>query len=431
MTVKFITLGCKTNIYESEAMAQLFENAGYQVITKGTADICVVNTCTVTGTGASKSIKMIHKMRRENPNAVIAVTGCLSQTEPDKLLEKENIDVLIGNKHRDKIVSLCEEAAKGKKICKVEDILKVKEYEELGVVHRQRRIRAEIKIEDGCNNFCSYCKIPYARGPVRSRNIDKIVEEATSLVNDGYSEIVLTGIHIGSYGRDLNNNLGLIDVMEKVNAVSGDFRLRLGSLEPVVITNDFTKRASVLEKLCPQFHMSLQSGCDKTLKSMRRNYTSAEFKEAVENLRKTFKDAAITTDLIVGFPGETDEDFKKSKVFCEEVGFSQMHIFPYSVREGTAAEKLSEKIGNDEKSRRAHIMLEVAEGLKEDFYNRYIGKTLPVLFEQKKNGLWCGFTENYMEVRLLSDKDLKGKTIDVLLEKYNKINQYIIARERN
>lgn len=431
MTVKFITLGCKTNIYESEAMAQLFENAGYEVISRGVADIYVINTCTVTGTGAAKSIKMIHKARRENPGAIIAVTGCLSQTEPEKLQKKENIDVIIGNKHRNKIVSLCEEAAKGKKICNVEDILKVKEYEELGIVHRQRRIRAEIKIEDGCNNFCSYCKIPYARGPVRSRDIDKIVEEATALAGDGYSEIVLTGIHIGSYGKDLKNGLSLIDVMERVNAVPGEFRLRLGSLEPVVITKDFTNRASSLEKLCPQFHMSLQSGCDKTLKSMKRNYTSAEFKEAVLNLRHSFKNAAITTDLIVGFPGETNEDFEISKVFCQEVGFSQMHIFPYSVREGTAAAKLSDMVGDKVKSRRAHIMLDVAEKLKEDFYNSYIGKVMPVLFEQNKDGLWCGFTENYIEVHLLSDKDLRGKIVDVLLEKYDKLNQYITGKERN
>lgn len=430
MTVKFITLGCKTNIYESEAMAQLFDASGHEVITKGNADIYVINTCTVTGTGAAKSLKMIRRARRENPNAVVAVTGCLSQTEPEKIIN-ENADVVIGNKYRDKIVALCEEAAKGTKICKIEDILKTKDYEELGIVHRQRRIRAEIKIEDGCNNFCSYCKIPYARGPVRSRNIEKIVEEATALINDGYSEIVLTGIHIGSYGKDLKSGLGLIDVMERVNEISGEFRLRLGSLEPVIITTNFTKRAACLEKLCPQFHMSLQSGCDKTLKSMRRNYTTEEFKNAVFKLRQAFKHTAITTDLIVGFPGETDEDFEISKCFCEEIGFSQMHIFPYSVREGTAAEKLDGRVLEKEKNNRAHIMLGVAERLKSDFYENHIGKAMPVLFEQQKGGLWCGFTENYMDVRLKSDKNLKGKTIEVILEKYNREFQYAEASERN
>ncbi len=428
MTVKFITLGCKTNIYESEAMAQLFENSDYEVISKGTADIYVINTCTVTGTGAAKSLKMIRRARRENPDAVVAVTGCLSQTEPDRII-KENTDVVIGNKYRDKIVELCEKAIQGTKVCKVDDILKTKAYEELGIVHRQRRIRAEIKIEDGCNNFCSYCKIPYARGPVRSRDIDKIIEETKSLINDGYAEIVLTGIHIGSYGKDLNNGTSLIDVMEKVNDVEGDFRLRLGSLEPVIITEDFTNRASHLKKLCPQFHMSLQSGCNKTLKSMRRNYTTDEFRQAVSNLRMAFENAAITTDLIVGFPGETQEDFENSKKFCEEIGFSQMHIFPYSVREGTAAAKLDGQVFEEEKNKRSHIMIGVAEKLKSNFYENYIGKTVPVLFEQKKDGFWCGFTENYMDVRLKSDKNLRGKTIEVTLERYNKELQYTEANE--
>ncbi len=429
MTVKFITLGCKTNSYESEAMAQLFEDSGYKVISKGVADIYIINTCTVTGTGASKSIKMIHKARKENPNATIAVTGCLSQTEPDRII-KENADVIIGNKHRSKIVFLCEEAEKGKKICKVEDILKVKDYEELGIVHRQRRIRAEIKIEDGCNNFCSYCKIPYARGPVRSRNIDKIIEEATTLINDGYIELVLTGIHIGSYGKDLKTNISLIDVIEKVCSIPGDFRLRLGSLEPIVVTKNFTERASTLSKLCPQFHMSLQSGCDKTLKTMRRNYTTTEFKNAVLNLRQAFKDAAITTDLIVGFPGETIEDFEESKNFCEEIGFSQMHIFPYSVREGTAAAKLDNKVTEEEKSRRSHIMLGVAKNLKSRFYQGFIGKSFPVLFEQQKDGLWCGFTENYMDVRLKCSSNLKGKIKEVVLYEYNEKGQYVLAIEK-
>ena len=285
ITVKFITLGCKTNIYESEAMAQLFEDAGFEVIAKGTADICVVNTCTVTGTGAAKSLKQIRRARRENPNAVLAVTGCLAQTEADRLREAENIDVLIGNKYRSQIVSLCQGALNGKKTDKVDDILKTREFEELGIVHRQRRIRAEIKIEDGCNNFCSYCKIPYARGPVRSRDIDKIAEEAKVLGQDGYSEIVLTGIHIGSYGKDLNDGTSLIDVMETVDKVSGVPRLRLGSLEPVMITEEFTKRASALKSLCAQFHLSLQSGCDKTLTAMRRRYTTDDFRKAVKNLR--------------------------------------------------------------------------------------------------------------------------------------------------
>jgi len=430
MTVKFITLGCKTNIYESEAMAQLFEEAGYDVVTKGPADVCVVNTCTVTATGASKSLKQIRRARRENPDAVLAVTGCLAQTEAEKLRKEEKIDVLLGNKYRCDIVSLCEAALQGKKSDKIEDILKVTEFEELGIVHRQRRIRAEIKIEDGCNNFCSYCKIPYARGPVRSRSIENIVKEATALIQDGYAEIVLTGIHIGSYGKDLNGSIGLIDVIEAVDKVCNGARLRLGSLEPVMITKEFTSRAGVLKSLCPQFHLSLQSGCDKTLKNMRRRYTAEDFRQAVDNLRKAFPHAAITTDLIVGFPGESLEDFEESKTFCKEIGFSQMHIFPYSTREGTAAALLPNHVSEEEKARRTREMLAVAEELKQSFYEKYVGKTVAVLFEQKKNGLWCGFTENYMDVRLKSEKDLRGQTVDVIITGYDKKNEYLIS-ERN
>lgn len=430
MTVKFITLGCKTNIYESEAMAQLFEEAGYDVVTKGPADVCVVNTCTVTATGASKSLKQIRRARRENPDAVLAVTGCLAQTEAEKLRKEEKIDVLLGNKYRCDIVSLCEAALQGKKSDKIEDILKVTEFEELGIVHRQRRIRAEIKIEDGCNNFCSYCKIPYARGPVRSRSIENIVKEATALIQDGYAEIVLTGIHIGSYGKDLKGSIGLIDVIEAVDKVCNGARLRLGSLEPVMITKEFTSRAGALKSLCPQFHLSLQSGCDKTLKNMRRRYTAGDFRQAVDNLRKAFPHAAITTDLIVGFPGESLEDFEESKTFCKEIGFSQMHIFPYSTREGTAAALLPNHVSEEEKARRTREMLAVAEELKQSFYEKYVGKTVAVLFEQKKNGLWCGFTENYMDVRLKSEKDLRGQTVDVIITGYDKKNEYLIS-ERN
>ncbi len=426
MTVKFITLGCKTNIYESSAMAQLFAERGYEVVQRGNADICVINTCTVTATGASKSLKQIRRARRENPNAVIAVCGCLAQTESDRL-RGEGIDVLLGNKHRGEIVQLCEEALSGRKTDKIVDILKEKSFEELGAIHRQSRVRAEIKIEDGCNNFCSYCKIPYARGPVRSRGLDKIAEEARLLGGNGYKEIVLTGIHIGSYGLDLSDGTSLIDVMELVDKESGAERLRLGSLEPVMITEEFTRRASALKSLCPQFHLSLQSGCDKTLAAMRRRYTTADFKKAVHNLRTAFADAAITTDLIVGFPGETEEDFEASRKFCEEMNFAQMHIFPYSVREGTAAASLSDRVSDADKDRRTHIMLKSAADMKKNFCEAYIGKEVEVLFEQKKDGLWSGMTRNYIEVRLKSDENLKCETRTVTTDDYNDAGEYLTS----
>ena len=426
MTVKFITLGCKTNIYESSAMAQLFEEKGYESINRGNADICVINTCTVTATGASKSLKQIRRARRENPNAVIAVCGCLAQTEAERL-KNEEINVLIGNKYRGEIVGLCEDALSGRKTEKLIDILKEKDYEELGTIHRQSRVRAEIKIEDGCNNFCSYCKIPYARGPVRSRSIEKIAAEARLLGKKGYKEIVLTGIHIGSYGLDLKDGTSLIDVMEIVDKESGVDRLRLGSLEPVMITEEFTKRAAALKSLCPQFHLSLQSGCDKTLIAMRRRYSTEDFRKAVKNLRTAFKDCAITTDLIVGFPGETEDDFETSHKFCEEMNFAQMHIFPYSVREGTAAAKLSGRVDEAEKTRRAHIMLNVAADMKKAFCEKYIGEKLQVLFEQKKDGLWSGMTRNYIEVRTKTEEDIKDMTKTVTIKGFDENGEFLTA----
>ncbi len=427
ITVRFITLGCKTNIYESEAMAQLFEKSGHTVVPNGCADIIVVNTCTVTGTGASKSIKLIRRARRENPNAVLAVTGCLAQTEADRLRAAENIDVLIGTSGRREIVKLCEDAAAGKKTDSVGDILHETSFEELGIVRGQHRIRAEIKIEDGCNNFCSYCKIPYARGPVRSRDIKNIADEATAIADDGYREIVLTGIHIGSYGKDLSDGTGLIDVMETVHRCAPDLRLRLGSIEPVMITESFTKRAAALDNLCPQFHLSLQSGCDKTLAAMRRHYTTADFRTAVQNLRAAFDNAAITTDLIVGFPGESDEDFEQSKAFCEEMRFSQMHIFPYSKREGTLAAKLSNHIGDEIKTHRTHIMLGVAAAMKSEFCKSRIGKCEDVLFEQIRGGLWSGRTKNYIEVRCECNDDLKGMIKPIKLVEYIPDGEYMLG----
>ncbi len=425
--VRFVTLGCKTNIYESEGMAQLFEEAGYEVVTDKDADICVINTCTVTGTGAAKSLKMIRRARRENKNGCIAVTGCLAQTEAESLKEKENIDVIIGNKYRKDIVSLCERALSGEKIIMVEDFRTLKGYEELGIVHRQRRIRAEIKIEDGCNNFCTYCKIPYARGPVRSRDIEMIKKEAEVLSADGYLEIVLTGIHIGSYGKDLDGKITLIDVIEVVCKTAENVRVRLGSLEPVMITEEFVKRAAKLKNLCPQFHLSLQSGCDKTLKAMNRHYNTDDFKKAVENLRSAFDNCAITTDLIVGFPGETQEDFETSKSFCEEIGFAQMHIFPYSVREGTLAEKLPDRVGEEEKAERTHIMLESAKGMKKSFCESYVGEAVEVLFEQEKDGAWSGMTPNYIEVRKKGKENLRGVTKKVVISAYDEEGEYLIA----
>lgn len=419
ITVKFVTLGCKTNIYESEAMAELFKERGYEIIRGGAADICVINTCSVTGTGAKKSRQQIRRARHENPNGIIAVTGCFSQTEPEVVREL-GADIIIGNSGRLKIVELTEQAIGGKKSNIVGDILSEHEYEELPITKSQSRIRANVKIEDGCNNFCTYCIIPYARGPVRSRPIENIVRETKSLAEHGYKEVVLTGIHIGSYGRDINpEKIGLIDVIEKINEISGIERIRLGSIEPVLITSDFVRRAAALQKLCPQFHLSLQSGCDETLKRMNRRYTSGEFFKAVQLLRDNIKDTAITTDLMVGFAGETDEEFDKSYAFCKSIGFSQMHIFKYSIRKGTRAETLPNQVPENIKDERSRKMLTLAEDMKRSYYVSYIGKELRVLVEQERtNGLYHATTANYMDVLVPADESKHGKFITFTPKEY-------------
>lgn len=402
-------------------MAALFQKAGYTVLCgREAADVYVINTCTVTGTGAQKSRQQIRKARRENPNAVVAVTGCLAQTEAETLRQETGADILIGNKYRSRIVELVERALAGEKGGYVEDILKEHTYEELGITHSQSRVRANLKIEDGCNNFCAYCIIPFARGPVRSRSLDKIREEAKSLGEAGYGEVVLTGIHIGSYGRDLENGISLMDVIEAVHETKGISRIRLGSLEPVIITEDFVRRARSLPKLCPQFHMSLQSGCDATLKRMRRHYTTEEYRQAVWRLRENLPDTAITTDLMVGFAGETREEFEESYAFCRKMAFSQMHIFPYSVRKGTAAEHFLNQVPEKVKTERSHAMLALASQMKENFYRSYIGRTLTVLLEQKANGVYHGTTANYMDVRTEAEDARPGQLVQVKIDGYQK-----------
>ena len=386
ITVKFITLGCKTNIYESESMAELFRESGYEIITddNAPADVCVVNTCTVTGMGARKSRQQIRRAKRQNPNALIAVTGCFSQTSPEEVREL-GADIIIGNKGRSKIVELVKAAEQGKKADIVDNILTEHEYEELPVTHTQSRVRANIKIEDGCNK-----------------------------------EVVLTGIHIGSYGKDLNNGLKLIDVIESVNNVKGIERIRLGSIEPVIITQDFVSRAKNLTKLCPQFHLSLQSGSNATLKRMNRHYTSEEFKKAVELLRENIPDTSITTDLMVGFSGETQDEFLESYEFCKSIGFMQMHIFKYSIREGTAAEKLPDRIRGEIKEDRSRQMIELAENMKEKFYRKYEGKIVSILAEQEKEaGIYHGTTPNHMDVLFnCPSHNIAGETLKAKLTEY-------------
>ncbi len=413
MKVKFITLGCKTNFYESQALAEMFKNRGYEVVKSGECDVCVINTCAVTSMGAQKSRQQIHRAKKQNPNALIAVMGCYAQTDAENLKNSEGIDVLIGTANRARLIDLVAEALQGKKIAERTDIMKEREYEELCLTSDQSRIRANVKIEDGCSNFCAYCIIPYARGPVRSRSLEKIVEEVELLAKNGFAEIVLTGIHIGSYGKDLKNGQSLIDVVEAVCSVKGVKRVRLGSVEPIVITEDFVARAKELKNLCPQFHLSLQSGSTKTLNRMKRRYTAEEYMQAVKLLRENIPDTSITTDIMVGFPGETEEEFEASYNFCKAVGFMQMHIFKYSIRPGTVAAQMTDQVPEQIKEERSNRLIELEAEMKKKFYDLYKGKTVEVLAEiRTKDGRFHATTPNYMDVYIESDEDITGKFVE-------------------
>ncbi len=412
MKVKFITLGCKTNFYESQALAEMFKNRGYEIVKSGDCDVCVINTCAVTSMGAQKSRQQIHRAKKQNPNAIIAVMGCYAQTDSENLKKSHGIDVLIGTSGRSKLVDMVEEAIGGRRTHECVDIMKVREFEELCLTSDQSRIRANVKIEDGCSNFCAYCIIPYARGPVRSRSLDKILDEVRLLAKNGFAEIVLTGIHIGSYGKDLMNGHSLIDVVESVCRVEGIRRVRLGSVEPVVITHDFVNRAKKLKNLCPQFHLSLQSGSTKTLKRMKRRYTAEEYMNAVNLLRENIPDTSITTDIMVGFPGETEEEFEESYNFCKAVQFMQMHIFKYSKRPGTVAADMPNQVPEQVKEERSNRLITLEGEMKKAFYDSYKGKTVEVLAEVKtKDGRYHATTPNYMDVFIESDADITGQFV--------------------
>ncbi len=417
MKVKFITLGCKTNFYESQALAEMFKNRGYETVKSGACDVCVINTCAVTSMGAQKSRQQIHRAKKQNPEAVIAVMGCYAQTDMDNLKKSQDIDVLIGTADRAKLIDLVEDARKAGQVIHHTDIMKSRQYEELCLTSDQSRIRANVKIEDGCSNFCTYCIIPYARGPVRSRSLDKIVEEVKLLSRSGFAEIVLTGIHIGSYGKDLKNGHSLIDVMEAVCAVAGIKRVRLGSVEPVVITENFVSRAKKLKNLCPQFHLSLQSGCTSTLLRMKRRYTAEEYMNAVQLLKANIPDVSITTDIMVGFPGETDEEFEESYNFCKAVGFMQMHIFKYSRRPGTVAAAMTDQVPQQIKEERSNRLISLEAEMKKEFYDAYKGKTVEVLAEVRtKDGRFHATTPNYMDVYIDSDEDITGQFVEYTFE---------------
>ena len=356
--VAFHTLGCKVNIYETEAMQELMQKAGYSIVDfDDKADIYVVNTCSVTNMADRKSRQMLHKAKKDNPDAVIVAVGCYVQAAAKSIKQDEKIDIIIGNNMKNKIADIINDYYEHQDPNTVDisgdfvlDISKIKEYEEFRVLKHKEHTRAFIKIQDGCNQFCSYCIIPYTRGRVRSRSIEEIEKEVRDLVNAGYKEVILTGIHISSYGLDFEEKIQLIELVEKVAKVAGVERLRISSLEPRIITEEFVERLAKLDNFCPHFHLSLQSGSDNTLKAMSRRYDASEFKEGVRLIRKYFDMPALTTDIIAGFPGETEDDFTESLEYIRDIGFFELHVFPYSKREGTKAASMKETLSNKDKT---------------------------------------------------------------------------------
>ena len=412
-TVAIHSLGCKVNSYEAESMEQLLKQAGYTIVPFDeniTADIYIINTCSVTNIADRKSRQMLHKSKKINPDAIVVAAGCYVNADTKKAAEDNVVDIVLGNNCKINIVEALENYYKDKNNSEmVVDFKEKQEYEELKLDEVSTHTRAYIKIQDGCNQFCSYCIIPYTRGRIRSRDIDEIEEEVTKLVSKGFKEVVLTGIHLTSYGVD-NNKGSLLEVIMRLDKIEGLQRIRLGSLEPRVITEEFAKTLSSSKKICPHFHLSLQSGCDTVLKRMNRKYTTQEYYDKCCILRKYFNNPAITTDVIVGFPQETEEEFEATKVFLEKVHFYEMHIFKYSRRKGTVADRMEGQVDEKVKTQRSAILLELENKMSKEYRQQHIGKTEEVLIEEivSENGkdYFMGFTPDYIRVKIACDTAL-------------------------
>ena len=416
--VFFQTLGCKVNQYETEAMQKLFEAAGYELATDiSEASVVVVNTCTVTAVSSQKSRQMIRRAAKEN--CIVAVVGCYAQSEPEEIAKLDGVDVIIGTKDRVRIVELVEAAINQReKIFQVSNVEDINEFEELP--HSPHRTRAFLKIEDGCNNFCSYCIIPYVRGRVRSRRLESIREECLQLRAAGYKEIVLTGIHIGAYGRDLSGKINLVDAIKTVLDEANPLRLRLGSLESAEMTDELLALIKSDGRICNHVHLPLQSGCDEVLRAMRRPYTTKNFAELIARLVEEVPDISIGTDLIVGFPGETDENFSETLRFIQGQPFSKIHVFPYSARAGTLAATLPNQIPPQIKKSRASLVLEVSRAKSKAFAERLIGKTVEIIAETSEGGFVDGLTKNYVRVYVPDENILLGSVLNVKIERLHK-----------
>lgn len=403
MKVAFATLGCRVNQYESEAMAEKFIRDGYEVVKfEDYSDVYVINTCTVTSMGDKKSRQMIGRARRKNENAVIAVVGCYSQVAPEEVASIEGVDVVLGSRNKGQVVYWVNRAMEEKnKIVEVNQVLKNNDFEDLSIETYQDRTRAFLKIQDGCNRFCSYCLIPYARGGVCSKDPEKIISEVKELAANGFKEIILSGIHTASYGADLDSGITLVDILEKINEIDGIERIRIGSIDPTFFTDGVMDRISKLHKLCPHFHLSLQSGCDATLKRMNRRYTSEQYRNIVNELRNRIKDVSITTDIIVGFPGETVEEFETTYEFLKDIKLTKTHVFKYSPRKGTSAARMKDDVSPSEKDRRSAALIELNNINENAFITGMVGQEAKVLYEQKSSigeNYYEGYTPNYVRV---------------------------------
>ena len=410
-------LGCKVNAYETEAMQHLLEEAGYEIVPfTQKADVYVINTCSVTNMADRKSRQMLHKAKKNNPDSIVVAAGCYVQTSEKEVLNDLSVDIVIGNDRKHDLVRLLEEYSLDSVNDTVDDINDGKhDFEELFIDQTKEHTRAFIKVQDGCNQFCSYCIIPYARGRVRSRRFENVIAEVERLAANGFEEVVLTGIHLSSYGVDFEEATGLLELIQAVNAVKGIERIRLGSLEPKIVTEHFASELSKLDKICPHFHLSLQSGCDATLKRMNRKYTTKEYERGCELLRKYFVHPAITTDVIVGFPGETDEEFEQTKAYLEHIHFYEMHIFKYSKRKGTRAAVMPDQIDEQVKAARSEKLIALGHDMSKEFRKFYIGKNEEVLFEEKAvigdKEYFVGYTKEYVKVAKKTDENLENQIV--------------------
>ena len=432
MKVAFHTLGCKVNSYETQAILEQFQKNGFDIVSfSEISDVYVINTCSVTAEAARKSRQMIHKCKKLSPDCIVVACGCYVQEAKENLLEELGADIVVGNNEKSAIISLVKDFDENRKRCaRIDDLTHCREYEPQDISYQTGHVRAYVKIQDGCNRFCSYCIIPFLRGRSRSRQMADVEKEVRTLAENGYKEVVLTGIDISDYLG--NGPEKLIELIEVINEIDGIERIRLGSLELSLITDDFVKRLSECKKVCPQFHLSLQSGCDETLKRMNRKYTASEYLDALSLIRQKFDNPAITTDIIVGFVGETEEEFNKSKDFAVAAGFAAVHVFPYSRRKGTRADLMPGQLTKAQKAERVDSMMEVTDMLEERYVNCQIGKDTKILIEEEVeiNGVnyQIGFSENYIKCGIKMDENSVNKIVTIKPQKAIRFkNEWILV----